>query len=183
LNYQSETEPLTARPLLDTQLYLETPEGIHLPLHPAGLPVRALAFAIDLLLRGALLAFAGAAWLYLGKFGLGLASISAFILLWLYMVLFEVFNQGPLSGQTDIRATSYSQRWYAHQLGRLLNRNLLRIIDLLPFAYCIGILSLLSSSSFQRLGDLAPAHSWFISPSPQHARPYPMQTPARCPLS
>ena len=45
-------------------MYLETPEGIQLPLHPAGVPVRVLAFGIDLLLRSAFLALLGAVWPY-----------------------------------------------------------------------------------------------------------------------
>ncbi|QEY60379.1 RDD family protein [Pseudomonas sp. C27(2019)] len=136
-------------------MYLETPEGIELPLRPAGLPVRVLAFVIDLLLRAALLALTGAAWLYLGKFGSGLASITAFMLLWWYMVLFEVFNQGrtpgkQLLGLQVIHSDGTPVGWAGS-----LTRNLLRVVDLLPFAYCVGILSILSNANFQRLGDLA----------------------------
>ena len=142
-------------PLLDTQLYLETPEGIFLPLRPAGLPVRVLAFAIDLLLRAALLALAGAAWLYLGKFGVGLASISAFLLLWGYMVLFEVFNQGRSPGKQILGLQVIHSDGTPIGWAGSLTRNLLRVVDLLPFAYCVGIFSILGSSSFQRIGDLA----------------------------
>ena len=42
-------------PPLDTRYHVETPEGVDLPLRPAGLMVRALAFAIDLVLRGLVL--------------------------------------------------------------------------------------------------------------------------------
>ena len=142
-------------PLIDTQLYLETPEGIFLPLRPAGLPVRVLAFAIDLLLRAALLALAGAAWLYLGKFGVGLASISAFLLLWGYMVLFEVFNQGRSPGKQILGLQVIHSDGTPIGWAGSLTRNLLRVVDLLPFAYCVGIFSILGSTSFQRLGDLA----------------------------
>lgn len=37
---------------LDTRYQIETPEGIDLPLRPAGLLPRALAFAFDLGVRG-----------------------------------------------------------------------------------------------------------------------------------
>ena len=46
---------VAARPLLDTRYKVETPEGIDLILRPAGVVPRALAFSIDLLIRGALL--------------------------------------------------------------------------------------------------------------------------------
>ncbi|MCX7080785.1 MAG: RDD family protein, partial [Pseudomonas sp.] len=39
-------------PPLDTRYQVETPEGIDLPLRPAGLMPRALAFSIDLGIRG-----------------------------------------------------------------------------------------------------------------------------------
>lgn len=155
LNNQFYPEHSDTRKGLDTLLYLETPEGIELPLRPAGLPVRALAFVIDLLLRAALLALTGAAWLYLGKFGSGLASISAFILLWWYMVLFEVFNQGRTPGKQLLGLQVIHSDGTPIGWAGSLTRNLLRVIDLLPFAYCTGILSILNSANFQRLGDLA----------------------------
>lgn len=179
LNTQFYPEQADTRKRLDTLLYLETPEGIELPLRPAGLPVRVLAFAIDLLLRAALLALTGAAWLYLGKFGSGLASISAFILLWWYMVLFEVFNQGrtpgkQLLGLQVIHSDGTPVGWAGS-----LTRNLLRVVDLLPFAYCIGILSILSNANFQRLGDLA-AGTLVIYQSRASAR-LPMPEVSACP--
>lgn len=155
MNNQSYPEYSGTHNRLDTLLYLETPEGIELPLRPAGLPVRVLAFVIDLLLRAALLALAGAAWLYLGKFGSGLASISAFILLWWYMVLFEVFNQGRTPGKQVLGLQVIHSDGTPVGWAGSLTRNLLRVVDLLPFAYCIGILSILSNANFQRLGDLA----------------------------
>jgi uncharacterized RDD family membrane protein YckC len=152
-NLSNAPQPPTA--LLDTQVYLETPEGIDLPLRPAGLPVRCLAFAIDGLIRSAILILTGIAWLYMGKLGAGFASISAFLLLWWYMVFFEVFNQGrspgkQLLGLQVIHSDGTPIGWPAS-----LTRNLLRFVDLLPFAYCLGMLSILNSARFQRLGDLA----------------------------
>ena len=136
-------------------MYLETPEGIDLPLRPAGLPVRCLAFAIDGLIRLLILLVTGFAWFFMGKFGAGLASISAFLLLWWYMVFFEVLNQGrspgkQLLGIQVIHSDGTPIGWPAS-----LIRNLLRFVDFLPFAYCLGMLSMLNNSKFQRLGDLA----------------------------
>ncbi len=155
MNANLTSAPLAPGALLDTQVYLETPEGIDLPLRPAGLPVRFLAFAIDALIRSVILILTGIAWLYMGKLGAGLASISTFLLLWWYMVFFEVLNQGrspgkQLLGLQVIHSDGTPVGWPAS-----LTRNLLRFVDLLPFAYCLGILSMLNSSRFQRLGDLA----------------------------
>ncbi len=155
LNANISNEPQLSATLLDTQVYLETPEGIDLPLRPAGLPVRCLAFAIDALIRAVILILTGIVWLYMGKLGAGLASISAFLLLWWYMVFFEVFNQGRSPGKQFlglqvIHSDGTPIGWPAS-----LTRNLLRFVDLLPFAYCLGMLSILNSTRFQRLGDLA----------------------------
>jgi len=164
-------------------MYLETPEGVFLPLRPAGLPVRVLAFAIDCLLRGALLALAGAAWLYLGKFGLGLASISAFILLWFYMVLFEIFNQGRSPGKQVLGLQVIHSDGSPVAWAGSLTRNLLRVVDLLPFAYCVGMLSILSSTRFQRLGDIAAGTLVIYQARPQQRIALPEVAAAQAPVS
>jgi len=55
---------------LDTRYQIETPEGIDLPLRPAGLLVRSLAFAFDLGLRGLILGILFIALAFLGNLGL-----------------------------------------------------------------------------------------------------------------
>lgn len=143
------------RPLLDTRYQVETPEGIDLILRPAGLVARALAFAIDLLIRGALLAVLFTVLALLGQFGMGLGTILLFLLTWWYMVLFEVLNQGrspgkQLMGLRVIHDDGTPVGWAAS-----LTRNLLRFVDMLPFAYTLGILSCLNHPAFKRLGDIA----------------------------
>ena len=90
------TAPLS--PPLDTRYQVETPEGVDLPLRPAGLMVRALAFSIDLGLRGLVLGVLLLALAMLGKLGAGLGSILLFMVSWWYMVLFEVLNHGRSPG-------------------------------------------------------------------------------------
>src|SRR3989338_2520228 len=84
---------------LDTRYLLETPEGIDLILRPAGLVPRALAFAIDLAIRGLILLVMFILLGLLGKFGMGLGTLLLFLLTWWYMVLFEVLNQGRSPGK------------------------------------------------------------------------------------
>ncbi|MBF7729815.1 RDD family protein [Pseudomonas sp. N040] len=144
-----------AAALLDTCLRVETPEGIDLVLRPAGLVPRALAFAIDLGIRAALLLVLYVALGMLGELGMGLGTILLFLVTWWYMVLFEVFNQGrspgkQLLGLRVIHDDGTPVGWAA-----ALTRNLLRFVDLLPFGYTLGILSCLSHPACKRLGDLA----------------------------
>lgn len=87
-NEQGLTAPL------DTRYRVETPEGIDLLLRPASLLPRALAFFIDLLIRGGILLVMFVVLALLGQFGIGLGMILLFLVNWWYMVLFEVLNQG-----------------------------------------------------------------------------------------
>ncbi|NWE70965.1 RDD family protein [Pseudomonas gingeri] len=140
---------------LDTRYQVETPEGIDLPLRPAGLPVRAVAFAIDLGVRGVILGTLLSVLTLLDKFGAGLGSIILFLVSWWYMVLFEVLNQGrspgkQLMGLRVVHDDGTPVGWSAS-----LTRNLLRFVDMLPFGYCLGALSCLQHPTFKRLGDLA----------------------------
>ncbi len=154
--FSSVARPAHARrPALDTRYRVETPEGIDLILRPAGLVPRALAFAIDLAIRGLALLLMFIVLGLLGQFGMGLATILLFLLTWWYMVLFEVFNQGrspgkQLLGLRVVHDDGTPVGWAAS-----LTRNLLRFVDLLPFGYTFGILSCLAHPAFKRLGDIA----------------------------
>lgn len=155
---------------LDNRLRVETPEGIDLLLRPAGLVPRALAFAIDLGIRGALLLglFIGLG--LLGELGMGLATLLLFLVTWFYMVLFEVLNQGrspgkQLLGLRVVHDDGTPVGWPA-----ALTRNLLRFVDLLPFGYSLGILSCLNHPACKRLGDIA-AGTLVIYREPAAIRP------------
>lgn len=142
-------------PPLDTRYRIETPEGIDLTLRPAGLVVRALAFSVDLLIRGLLLAALFTLLSAMGSFGIGLGAVLLFLLNWWYMVLFEVLNHGrspgkALLGLRVVQDDGTPVGWSASLL-----RNLLRFVDLLPFGYFFGALCCLQHPAFKRLGDLA----------------------------
>lgn len=140
---------------LDSRYRIETPEGIDLTLRPAGLMSRALAFAIDLGIRGLLL---GGLLLLLSQFGhvgMGLAAMLLFVLNWWYMVLFEVFNQGRSPGKQMMRLRVVQDDGTPVGWSSSLIRNLLRFVDMLPLGYCLGAISCLQHPTFKRLGDLA----------------------------
>jgi uncharacterized RDD family membrane protein YckC len=145
----------TLSPPLDTRHQVETPEGIDLPLRPAGLMVRALAFAIDLGLRGLILGLLFIVLAFLGKLGAGLGSILLFGVSWWYMVLFEVLNQGRSPGKHWMGLRVVQDDGTPIGWSASLLRNLLRFVDLLPFGYFLGAISCLQHPNFKRLGDLA----------------------------
>ncbi|WP_191487184.1 RDD family protein [Pseudomonas sp. FEN] len=167
---------------LDTHYRVETPEGIDLPLRPAGLPVRALAFAIDLGVRGVLLGVLLSSLMLLGKLGLGLGSIVLFLVSWWYMVLFEVLNQGrspgkQLMGLRVVHDDGTPIGWAAS-----LTRNLLRFVDMLPFGYCLGAISCLQHPTFKRLGDLAAGTLVVYREQPLPRPALPQATPRTAPF-
>lgn len=67
---------------LDTRYQIETPEGIDLPLRPAGLLPRALAFAFDLGVRGLIMGVLLIPLALLGNVGIGLGLLLLFLISW-----------------------------------------------------------------------------------------------------
>lgn len=148
--------PADAKALpLDTRYQVEAPEGIDLVLRPAGPLPRALAYAIDLGIRGAIMLLLFIALALLGQFGMGLGLILMFLLNWWYMVLFEVLNQGRSPGKQVMGLRVVHDDGTPIGWSASLVRNLLRFVDLLPFAYALGVLSCLAHPTFKRLGDIA----------------------------
>ena len=162
------TAPLS--PPLDTRYQVETPEGVDLPLRPAGLMVRALAFSIDLGLRGLVLGVLLLALAMLGKLGAGLGSILLFMVSWWYMVLFEVLNHGRSPGKQWMGLRVVHDDGTPVGWSASLLRNLLRVVDLLPFGYFLGAISCLQHPHFKRLGDIA-AGTLVIYREHSHTRP------------
>lgn len=143
------------KPLLDSLLIVETPEGVRLTLHLAGISPRALAFGIDLAIRGAALFALAMLLSRLDEFGSGLFLIALFLLEWLYPVVFEVYAGGATPGKkimglAVMEADGLPVGWRSSMI-----RNLLRFADFLPLCYGFAVYSMLHTRHFQRLGDLA----------------------------
>lgn len=140
---------------LDNTHSVETPEGIDLLLRPAGLVPRALAFALDLVIRLVLLATLGLGLASLGQFGMGAGALLLFVVQWWYMVLFEVLNDGKTPGKHWLGLKVVHDDGTPVGWASSLTRNLLRFVDMLPFGYFLGSICCLWHPSFKRLGDLA----------------------------
>ena len=169
-------------PPLDTRHQVETPEGIDLPLRPAGLMVRALAFAIDLGIRGVIMGVLFIALAFLGKLGMGLGSLLLFAISWWYMVLFEVLRQGRSPGKQWLGLRVVHDDGTPIGWSASLLRNLLRFVDLLPFGYFLGALSCLQHPTFKRLGDIAAGTLVVYSERPLSRPQLPDAEPRRSPV-
>jgi uncharacterized RDD family membrane protein YckC len=169
-------------PPLDTRYQVETPEGIDLPLRPAGLMVRSLAFGIDLGIRGAILGVLFLLLAFLGQLGMGLGSLLLFAVSWWYMVLFEVLRQGRSPGKQWMGLRVIHDDGTPIGWSASLLRNLLRFVDLLPFGYFLGAISCLQHPTFKRLGDIAAGTLVVYSERPLARPQLPDAQPRRSPV-
>lgn len=141
--------------MLDTTRRVATPEGIELTLRLAGPVPRALAWSVDLLLRVAVvfvvMMIAGP----LGAAGTGIALITAFFVEWLLPAWFETNWNGQTPGKRAFGIAVLNDDGTPVRWPAALTRNLLRAVDFLPLFYGIGLVAILASRDFKRLGDLA----------------------------
>ncbi|WP_409299278.1 RDD family protein [Pseudomonas sp. KCJK8993] len=170
-------------PPLDTRYQVETPEGIDLPLRPAGLLVRALAYGLDLGIRALVMGVLFVALGFFGEIGIGLGSILLFLISWWYMVLFEVLNQGRSPGKQMMGLRVVQDDGTPIGWSASLTRNLLRFADMLPFAYFLGAISCLQHPAFKRLGDLAAGTLVIYREQAVERPPLPPATPRSAPFT
>lgn len=140
---------------LDTTHIIATPEGVELRLPVAGLASRSLAWLIDATIKIFIIFVAAIILQIFGGFGTGLQLISMFLLLWFYNILFEVLNHGATPGKRAVGVRVMNANGTPVGWTGSLIRNLIRFVDTLPGCYAFGLVSVLSTRNFQRLGDLA----------------------------
>lgn len=140
---------------IDTILTAETPEGIEISIRPAGFAVRATAFLIDALIRVSVLSVCSSLFSMGQRVGLGLFWISAFVINWLYPVVFEMSAAAATPGKRVLGLYVLMANGLPITPAACLIRNLLRVIDMLPVFYGSAIVSVLLRRDSRRLGDLA----------------------------
>jgi uncharacterized RDD family membrane protein YckC len=164
---------------LDTSRQIGTPEGIDLALPVAGPAVRALAWLIDLAVRGGFLLIFSMVAALLGQFGFGLVAIVYFALEWLFPAWCEVKLDGATPGKKALGLRVLHDDGTPVRWPAAMTRNLLRAVDFLPFFYAFGLVSMLINRDFKRLGDLA-AHTIVVY---REEKPELLELPAAPPLA
>lgn len=139
---------------LDTACTIETPEGVRLELYPAGPVARGGAWLVDSLIRTGIYIALALVLGVMGATGTGILLVSFFLLEWFYPVYFELTG-GSTPGKSAfglvvLHSNGTPVGWQASMI-----RNLLRTVDFLPLFYGFGLVSMLLSKRFQRLGDMA----------------------------
>jgi uncharacterized RDD family membrane protein YckC len=139
---------------LDTTVLAETPEGIDILLRPAGAPARALAYALDWLIRVMVYLAIVAVLAPLGGIGSGILLIVYFALEWLYPILFELLPGAATPGKRALGLQVLMDTGLPVTPAASVTRNLLRAADFLPFGFGAGVLSMLLRRDFKRVGDI-----------------------------
>ena len=137
---------------------IQTPEGLSLELTIAGLGSRFLATCVDHIVQGLLLLGLGIVIRAVGFDSLaanGVIALGAFVLIFLYPVVFEVYAGGRtpgkrVNGLRVVRADGTPVRLLDSAI-----RNVVRIVDFMPFFYFVGMVAVFWSQRNQRLGDMA----------------------------
>lgn len=169
--------------VLDTVRSVGTPEGIDLDLRLAGPVPRAYAWLIDLLLRLMIMSLLWLALIPLGGFGMGVWLLSAFFLEWLYPAVCEVWFSGATPGKKVMGLQVVHDDGTPVAWPAALVRNLLRAVDFLPLLYGAGLVSILVSRDFKRLGDVVAGTLVVYRESPRKAVAIPPATPLRSPIA
>lgn len=153
--------------MIDNITHHETPEGIELALTPAGIVPRAGAWFIDALIRRVISFVAYVLLIWFGASGYGLILIVMFLVDWFYMVYFEVFRGGQTIGKRQFGITVVMDGGMPIGWQASMTRNLLRVADVLPFGYFVGVVSSLASTQNKRLGDIVAGTMVVYVPSMQ----------------
>jgi len=176
---RSPVHPLAGGP----RRLIRSPEQVALDLGIAGPMSRILAFSIDyglILLADVVVVLAlvfllgtvGVAQPFLDRlatdsetgslqidgvllFGLAFLLIVDFALQWLYFVFFELVMQGRSPGKAALHLRVVRDGGLPVTLRDSMLRNLLRMVDMLPSSYFVGLVSMVFSRQGKRLGDYA----------------------------
>jgi uncharacterized RDD family membrane protein YckC len=149
---------------MDDRYLVETPEIIELAYDVAGLGSRCLAAVIDTLLILTIMGGLGTVlFLVIGQFvgdaagSLVLAAwaLLSFATLWGYYLIFELIWGGQTPGKRALGLRAVREGGRPITPGASAIRNLVRIVDLLPFGYGLGAVVMFTDRRSRRLGDLA----------------------------
>jgi uncharacterized RDD family membrane protein YckC len=147
------------QPLPDGDLVVSTPERVSFDYQVAGLGTRAIAQILDLLIISVILAavyFVALAISIVGSVTATLvALIGSFVVIFGYFWLSESLWSGQTIGKKAFRLRAVGDRGEPLTFAQAGIRNIVRIVDFLPYAYGVGLIVLFANGKGKRLGDLA----------------------------
>ena len=149
-------------------LSIDTPENVTFAYDVAGIGSRFLAALIDtalivfvqVILFGSLILLSsltldsvtGSA---AGNWLLAIAGLISFVFFWGYYIFFEILWNGQTPGKRVIGLRVIRLDGTPVTQSEVVIRNLVRVIDFLPSAYGVGVVTMFINSNSRRVGDLA----------------------------
>jgi len=121
------------------------------------LSARFYAFALDWVIRLAVLYAVAIVAALMAGLGAALMLILLFVLEWFYPVVFELTLSGATPGKRVFGLKVVMDNGLPITPAASITRNLLRTADFLPFFYGFAIVSMLTRRDCKRLGDIAAA--------------------------
>jgi uncharacterized RDD family membrane protein YckC len=147
------------QPLPDSDLVVATPERVSFDYQVAGLGTRAIAQVLDILIIGVILAAVYFVALAIAVVGSATATlvavIGSFVVIFGYFWVSESLWSGQTVGKKVFRLRAVGDRGEPLTFAQAGIRNIVRIVDFLPYAYGVGLIVLFVNGKGKRLGDLA----------------------------
>jgi uncharacterized RDD family membrane protein YckC len=149
------------QPLSDTDLVVSTPERVSFDYQVAGLGTRGIAQILDLLIvTGLLIAlffFASgvAAYTQSSTLAILIELFGSFVIVFGYFWISEALFSGQTLGKRAFRLRVVGDRGEPMTWVQAGIRNVIRIVDFLPYGYGVGLIVLFANGRGKRLGDLA----------------------------
>jgi uncharacterized RDD family membrane protein YckC len=151
----------------DDTLQIDTPENVTFDYDVAGIGSRFLSALVDTLLMlllqviifgtlflvgvqlDNLFSDSAPAWL------IAILSLVAFVFFWGYYIFFEILWNGQTPGKRWVGLRVIRLDGMPVTAAEVVIRNLVRLIDLMPTAYGVGVVTMFVNEKSRRLGDLA----------------------------
>ncbi len=167
----------------DAYINIDTPENVAFNYEVAGLGSRFMAALVDSLIIGLAISLLytivmlsmrlmmGGGTDIAASFNWGVAflAIMSFVVLWGYYVIFEAVWNGQTIGKRWVKLQVVRSDGTPITLTESIIRNIVRLVDFLPFSYGIGVIAMFADPQSRRLGDMA-AGTLVILDQAQEAR-------------
>ena len=150
--------------LPDDHVTIETPEHIQLNYELAGIGSRFLAGFVDTLIQTIAIVLIAVAVSLIGSLEGEVARmpirvvivvVASLLIVIGYFVLFEMIWDGQSPGKRMAGLRVIRTDGTPIAIGDSLIRNILRLVDMIPVYYTVGIIAIFFTKRCQRLGDLA----------------------------
>ncbi|MDQ6695527.1 MAG: RDD family protein [Chloroflexota bacterium] len=151
---------------MDEQLTISTPEQVAFHYEVAGIGSRFVAALLDHVILGVVLTLIFCAMSSIGTvvamsseqtgyIVLALLVLVVFVIFWGYFVVFELAWNGQTPGKRAGGLRVIRRSGQPVGAGEVMIRNLLRLVDILPGFYGVGLVTMFIDKEARRLGDFA----------------------------